>query len=94
MPLRPARLLCLVRPFTRLLCFAAQLAVDAAFRIREHLNLEHIQIIKKAGGSMRDSYLDDVRARAPGLPCLPPSPLVGICYAQALVLCSYVFLSS
>ena len=30
-------------------------------RIREHLNLEFIQIIKKPGGSMRDSYLDEAR---------------------------------
>jgi len=37
----------------------AQLAVDAAMRIKDHLNLEHIQIIKKAGGSMKDSYLDE-----------------------------------
>jgi hypothetical protein len=36
-------------------------------RIRRHLNLEHIHIIKKPGGSMRDSYLDEVRfARAGG----------------------------
>ncbi len=41
---------------------AATLAVDAVMRIRKHLNLEHIHIIKKSGGSMRDSYLDDVRA--------------------------------
>ena len=28
-------------------------------RIRKHLNLEHIHIIKKPGASMRDSYLDE-----------------------------------
>jgi T-complex protein 1 subunit beta len=39
----------------------AELAVEAALRIKEHLNLEHIQIIKKPGGSMRDSYLDEAR---------------------------------
>ncbi len=37
----------------------ATLAVDAVMRIRKHLNLEHIHIIKKPGGSMRDSYLDE-----------------------------------
>ena len=39
---------------------SATLAVDATMRIRKHLNLEHIHIIKKPGGSMRDSYLDEV----------------------------------
>lgn len=37
----------------------AQLAVDATMRIKESLNLDHIQILKKAGGTMRDSYLEE-----------------------------------
>ena len=37
----------------------AQLAVDAVTRIASSLDLERIQIIKKPGGSLSDSYLDD-----------------------------------
>lgn len=37
----------------------AQLAVDAVLRLKGSTNLEHIQIIKKAGGNLSDSYLDD-----------------------------------
>ncbi|KAE8982827.1 T-complex protein 1 subunit beta [Phytophthora rubi] len=37
----------------------AQLAVDAVLRLRGSSNLDYIQIIKKAGGSLRDSYLDE-----------------------------------
>ena len=37
----------------------ANLAVDAAMRIKDSLNLDHIQILKKAGGTMRDSYLEE-----------------------------------
>jgi len=37
----------------------AQLAVDAVMRLnKENSNLENIQIIKKIGGNLRDSYLD------------------------------------
>jgi T-complex protein 1 subunit beta len=36
----------------------AKLAVDAVLRIRKTLSLESIQIIKKAGGSLKDSYLE------------------------------------
>lgn len=36
----------------------ANLAVDAVMRLKGSNNLEHIQIIKKAGGSLRDSYLE------------------------------------
>mmetsp|Transcript_8738 Transcript_8738/g.13404 ORF Transcript_8738/g.13404 Transcript_8738/m.13404 type:complete len:531 (-) Transcript_8738:52-1644(-) len=37
----------------------ASLAVDAVLRLKGSNNLEHIQILKKAGGSLRDSYLED-----------------------------------
>ena len=37
----------------------AQLAVDAVLRLRGTHNLDAIQIIKKAGGSLRDSYLEE-----------------------------------
>lgn len=36
----------------------ATLAVDAVMRLKGSNNLDHIQILKKAGGQMRDSYLD------------------------------------
>ncbi|KAI9594558.1 chaperonin Cpn60/TCP-1 family [Syncephalis fuscata] len=35
------------------------LAVDAVLRLKGSTNLENIQIIKKAGGRLADSYLDD-----------------------------------
>lgn len=37
----------------------AQLAVDAVLRLKDSNNLDYIQVIKKSGGCMRDSYLDD-----------------------------------
>lgn len=37
----------------------AQLAVDAVLRLNGSTDLNHIQILKKPGGSMKDSYLDD-----------------------------------
>ncbi|KAI0189277.1 chaperonin Cpn60/TCP-1 family [Astrocystis sublimbata] len=37
----------------------ARLAVDAVLRLRGSSDLSHIQIIKKAGGKLSDSYLDD-----------------------------------
>ncbi|CAI5440580.1 unnamed protein product [Caenorhabditis angaria] len=37
----------------------AQLAVDAVLRLKGSANLDAIQIIKKLGGSMNESYLDD-----------------------------------
>ena len=37
----------------------AKLAVDAVLRIRGSLSLDAIQIIKKAGGSLKDSYLEE-----------------------------------
>lgn len=37
----------------------AQLAVDAVLRIKDNLNLDLIQIIKKTGGTIKDSYLED-----------------------------------
>src|ERR1700712_4935031 len=36
----------------------SKLAVDAVLRMRGSTDLSHIQIIKKAGGRLRDSYLD------------------------------------
>ncbi|KAL6524898.1 T-complex protein 1 subunit beta [Orobanche minor] len=37
----------------------AKLAVDAVLRLKGSTNLESIQIIKKPGGSLRDSFLDE-----------------------------------
>eukprot|EP00245_Coleochaete_scutata_P007577 TRINITY_DN23037_c0_g1_i1.p1 TRINITY_DN23037_c0_g1~~TRINITY_DN23037_c0_g1_i1.p1 ORF type:complete len:572 (-),score=128.89 TRINITY_DN23037_c0_g1_i1:628-2217(-) len=37
----------------------ANLAVDAVLRLKGSTNLESIQIIKKAGGSLEDSFLDE-----------------------------------
>ena len=37
----------------------AKLAVDAVLRLKGSTNLELIQIIKKQGGTLRDSYLDE-----------------------------------
>jgi len=37
----------------------AKLAVDAILRLKDHLNLELIKIIKKPGGTLKDSFLAD-----------------------------------
>jgi T-complex protein 1 subunit beta len=37
----------------------AQLAVNAVLRLRGSTNLDHIQVIKKVGGRLVDSYLDE-----------------------------------
>lgn len=37
----------------------ATLAVDAVLRLKGSGDLTHIQILKKAGGSLKDSYLED-----------------------------------
>jgi T-complex protein 1 subunit beta len=37
----------------------AELAVDAVLRLKGSTNLESIQIVKKTGGQMKDSYLDE-----------------------------------
>ena len=39
--------------------YFANLAVDAVLRMQGSTDLTHIQIIKKAGGKLSDSYLDD-----------------------------------
>ncbi|KAJ1929931.1 T-complex protein 1 subunit beta [Tieghemiomyces parasiticus] len=39
--------------------YFANLAVDAVLRLGGSTNLEHIQIIKKVGGRLTDSYLDE-----------------------------------
>lgn len=39
--------------------FFSKMAVDAVLRLRESGNLEHIQIIKKTGGQLSDSFLDE-----------------------------------
>ncbi|KAG8931242.1 T-complex protein 1 subunit beta [Tulasnella sp. 419] len=39
--------------------YFANLAVDAVLRLEGSTNLEHIQIIKKVGGKLTDSYLDE-----------------------------------
>lgn len=41
----------------------ANMAVDAVMRLRESGNLEHIQIIKKIGGQLSDSFLDEGRVK-------------------------------
>ena len=51
--------------------------MEAVLRLKGSGNLDHIQIIKKPGGSLRDSYLAD------GAPALgmrrtpPPTPIRG-----------------
>jgi hypothetical protein len=37
--------------------FLAELAVDAVLRLKGSSNLEYIQIIKKSGGTLKDSFL-------------------------------------
>ena len=39
--------------------YFANLAVDAVMRLKGSNNLDHIQILKKAGGQLRDSYLEN-----------------------------------
>jgi len=39
--------------------YFSRLAVDAVLRLKGSTNLDHIQIIKKSGGKLTDSYLDD-----------------------------------
>lgn len=39
--------------------YFAELAVDAVLRLKGSTNLDHIQVIKKAGGRLVDSYLDE-----------------------------------
>ena len=39
--------------------FFAQLAVDAVVRLRGSTSLEAIKVLKKLGGSLSDSYLDE-----------------------------------
>mmetsp|Transcript_4010 Transcript_4010/g.5878 ORF Transcript_4010/g.5878 Transcript_4010/m.5878 type:complete len:528 (+) Transcript_4010:110-1693(+) len=39
--------------------YFANLAVDAVMRLRGSNNLDHIQVLKKAGGHLRDSYLEE-----------------------------------
>lgn len=39
--------------------YFAELAVDAVLRLKGSNNLEHIKVLKKPGGSLRDSYLED-----------------------------------
>ncbi|KAL1915637.1 uncharacterized protein VTP21DRAFT_6396 [Calcarisporiella thermophila] len=39
--------------------YFAELAVDAVLRLKGSTDLDHIQIIKKAGGRLIDSYLDE-----------------------------------
>ncbi|QRW15959.1 TCP-1/cpn60 chaperonin family (T-complex protein 1) [Rhizoctonia solani] len=43
--------------------YFANLAVDAVLRLKGSTDLEHIQIIKKLGGKLTDSYLDEVPKR-------------------------------
>lgn len=42
--------------------FFAKLCVDAVLRLKGNTNLEAIHIIKKTGGSLRDSYLEALLA--------------------------------
>ncbi|KAI9144282.1 T-complex protein 1 subunit beta [Paraphysoderma sedebokerense] len=39
--------------------YFSELAVDAVLRLKGSTDLDHIQIIKKVGGKLRDSYLDE-----------------------------------
>lgn len=39
--------------------YFANLAVDAIMRLKGSNNLDHIQLLKKPGGQLRDSYLED-----------------------------------
>jgi T-complex protein 1 subunit beta len=39
--------------------YFANLAVEAVMRLRGSNNIDHIQILKKAGGHLRDSYLEE-----------------------------------
>lgn len=39
--------------------YFANLAVDAVLRLKGSTDLEHVQIIKKVGGKLTDSYLDE-----------------------------------
>ncbi|XP_055339463.1 T-complex protein 1 subunit beta-like [Paramacrobiotus metropolitanus] len=47
----------------------SKMAVDAVLRLRESGNLDHIQIIKKTGGQLSDSFLDEgfLLAKRPGV---------------------------
>ena len=42
--------------------YFSNLAVDAVLRLKGSIDLEHIQIIKKVGGKLTDSYLDEGEA--------------------------------
>jgi T-complex protein 1 subunit beta len=46
----------------------ANLAVDAVLRLKGSTDLEHIQIIKKVGGKLTDSYLDEGELACPSHP--------------------------
>lgn len=39
--------------------YFATLAVDAVMRLKGSNNLDHIQVLKKPGGHLRDSYLEE-----------------------------------
>ncbi|KAI0786534.1 chaperonin Cpn60/TCP-1 family [Abortiporus biennis] len=51
--------------------YFANLAVDAVMRLKGSTDLEHIQIIKKLGGKLEDSYLDEgfILDKAIGVNC-------------------------
>jgi len=44
--------------------YFSNLAVDAVVRLKKSGNLDHIQIIKKCGGQLRDSYLESGKPHA------------------------------
>jgi T-complex protein 1 subunit beta len=48
--------------------YFANLAVDAVLRLKGSTDLEHIQIIKKVGGKLTDSYLDEGKFATAWLP--------------------------
>jgi len=58
----------------------ANLAVDAVLRLKGDPNLNHIQVIKKAGGTLSDSYLDDGfildKKVGPGQPKRVENPII------------------
>lgn len=47
--------------------YFANLAVDAVLRLQGSTDLDHIQIIKKVGGKLTDSYLDEGKDISPPL---------------------------
>lgn len=56
--------------------YFANLAVDAVLRLKGSTDLEHIQIIKKVGGKLTDSYLDEGIRTCPLFLCPLAEPII------------------